>query len=149
MAGRSALSLLVLASSGCVCKSQCHEMLKSSNGCQHCPYQPDLPCPNSPSHGRAGSVSQDIPLQSLAVKKHFLLSPLYLLRLLLSLPVPGFFLSMGSSQRHVAKINPILSPLRDTLFMDPPSSGSLAHSSGTSQAGACSEASFKQKVSEQ
>ena len=42
---------------------------------------------------------------------------------------------------HVAKINPILSSLRDTLFMDPPASSSLAGSSGTSQAGACSEAS--------
>lgn len=43
--------LLVLAWSGCVCKSQHHEMLKASRGCQHCPYQPDLPCPNSPSCG--------------------------------------------------------------------------------------------------
>lgn len=91
-------------------------------------------------HDRDGSVSQDILLQSLAIKKHFLLTPLYLLFLLLS-PVTGFFLCTRSSQMHVAKINLILSPLRDTLFRDPPASGSLACSSGKSQARACSEVS--------
>lgn len=92
-------------------------------------------------HDRDGSVSQDILLQSLAIKKHFLLTPLYLLFLLLSLSVTGFFLCTRSSQMHVAKINLILSPLRDTLFRDPPASGSLACSSGKSQARACSEVS--------
>lgn len=42
---------------------------------------------------------------------------------------------------HVAKTNPILPPLRDTLFMEPPASSSLARLSGTSQARACSEVS--------
>lgn len=153
MAGRSELSLLVLASSGCVCKSQHHEMLKSSSGCQHCPDQPNSPCLNSPSCSCFTAGMAQSPKTSLSKpllsKKHFLLSPLYLLCLLLSLPVAGFFLCTGSSQMYVAKINPILPPLRDTLFMEPPASGSPAHSSGTSQAGACSEASSAQAEREQ
>ena len=72
MAGRSALSLLVLAWSGCVCKSQHQEMLKSSSSCQHCPDQHNLPCLNSLSHSCfTGSASRDILLQSLVVKKVF------------------------------------------------------------------------------
>lgn len=40
-----------------------------------------------------------------------------------------------------SKTNPVLSPLRHTLFVEPPASCSLAQSSGTSQARACSEVS--------
>lgn len=108
-------------------------------------------------HDRGGSGSQDILPQSL-VKKYFLLSPL-----ISSLPAslaacdwlwwcnpsgqPStntaacFSLCTPSFQMHVAKTNPILSPLRDTVFMEPPASGSLAQSPGTSQARACSEGS--------
>lgn len=108
-------------------------------------------------HDRGGSGSQDILPQSL-VKKYFLLSPL-----ISSLPAslaacdwlwwcnpsgqPStntaacFSLCTPSFQMHVAKTNPILSPLRDTVFMEPPASGSLAQLPGTSQARACSEGS--------
>lgn len=98
-------------------------------------------------HGRDGSVSPDIPLQSLDVKKHFLLFPLFLLCQLLGLPVTGFFLCMGSYQIHVAKINTISSPLRDTLITDLPATSSLACLSCTSQARACSEVSSAQAES--
>lgn len=52
-----------------------------------------------------------------------------------------FSLCTQSTQMHLAKTSPILPPLRDTLFMEPPASSSLAHLSGTSQARACSEVS--------
>lgn len=127
-----------------------HQMLKSQSDSQHCPYQPFTQL----LHNRGGSGSQDTLPQSL-VKKYSLLSPL-----ISSLPAskaacdgPWWLgqpstntaaclsLCTQSFQMHVAKTNPVLSPLRDTLFMEPPASSSLAQSSGTSQAGACSEMS--------
>lgn len=46
---------------------------------------------------------------------------------------------------HIAKTDPILSPLRDTLLMGPPACSSLARSSRTSQARACSKLSSSRK----
>lgn len=102
MVRRSVLLLLVLARISCVCKSQSSDakMLEQLSALP-LPARPTLSQPSFTwlLHSSNDTVSQHILLQSFAVKKHFLLSPLYQLCQLLSLPVYRILLNAHCQNR--------------------------------------------------